>query len=145
MSTLLDLIHTHYRGLETGDLDLSASVHADDVVTEMPMGVLEGLEAFRALGQAFITAVPDMKLTIRQTWEVDDTIIVEGTYSGTQTGPLQSPDGNTIPASGRAFSFPFVDIYVAKDGKFVSHRGYWDNVLFFTQLGLLPEPEAATA
>ena len=144
MGTLLDLIHTHYRGLETGDLELSASVHADDVVTEMPMGVLEGIEAFRALGQAFITAVPDMKLTIRETWEVGDTIIVEGTYSGTQTGPLATPNGE-VPPSGRAFSFPFVDIYVARDGKFVSHRGYWDNVTFFTQLGLMPAPEGAPA
>jgi len=143
MGTLLDMIHTHYRGLETGDLDLSASVHADDVVTEMPFGVIHGLEGYRALGQAFVTAVPDMRLTIHNSWEVGDTIIVEGTYSGTQTGPLATPDGQEIPPSGRSFEFPFVDVYVARDGKFVEHRGYWDNVTFMTQLGLMPEPASA--
>ena len=143
MGTLLDLIHTHYRGLETGDLDLSESVHAEDVVTEMPFGIIEGLAGYRALGEAFVRAVPDMKLTIRNSWEVGDTIIVEGTYSGTQTGPLATPDAE-IPASGRAFSFPYVDVYVARDGKFVEHRGYWDNVTFMTQLGLMPEPATAS-
>lgn len=140
MGTLLDMIHTHFRGLQTGDLDLSASVHADDVVTETPSGVMDGLEAFRAFGQAFVTAVPDMTFTIRESWEVGDTIIVEGVYSGTQTGPMITPDGE-LPPSGKSFSFPFVDIYTARDGKFVSHRGYWDNLTFLTQLGALPAPE----
>lgn len=143
MGTLLDMIHTHFSGMQTGDLDVSASVHADDVVTETPSGVMEGLDAFRAFGEAFAAAVPDMTFTIRNSWEVGDTIIVEGSYAGTHTGPLATPDGGQIPATGRSFTFPFVDIYVARDGKFVEHRGYWDNMGFFAQLGLLPEPTSA--
>ena len=72
-----------------------------------------------------------------RTFEVGDTIIVEGTYSGTQTGPLVGP-GSTIPATGKAFSFPYVDILQARDGKVISHRIYWDNVTFLSQLGVLP-------
>jgi len=56
-------------------------------------------------------------------------------YSGTHTGPLVGP-GGTIPATGRAFSFPFCDVLRAREGKFVSHHIYWDNVTFLAQLGL---------
>jgi predicted ester cyclase len=143
MGTLLDLVNIHYRGLATHDLDLSMTVFADDVVTETPSGVLEGIEAFRAFGEGFLAAVPDMSHTMRAHWEVGDTIIVEGTYSGTHTGPLVAPDGSEIPPTGRAFSFPYVDVLVARDGRFVEHRVYWDNVAFFSQLGLMPEPATA--
>ena len=44
---------------------------------------------------------------------------------------------------GRAFSFPYVDIVTARDGKVVSHRVYWDNVTFLAQLGLMPEQASA--
>jgi len=142
MSALLDLVLTHHRGLETGDLDLSETVFAEDVVTQMPFGTLHNRDEFRALGQAFVTAVPDMKLEITNTCEQGDTIVVEGIYSGTQIGPLQTPAGE-IPASGRSFSFPYVDVFVARDGKFAEHRGYWDNATFMSQLGLMPEPAAS--
>jgi ketosteroid isomerase-like protein len=138
MSILLDLVHSHYRGLETGDLELATAPFADNVATETPSGVMEGIEAFQALAQAFFTAAPDMKLAIRNTWEVGDTVIVEGLYSGTQTGPLATPDGGEIPATGRSFTFPYVDILRAEDGRFIEHRVYWDNVTFLSQLGLLP-------
>ena len=48
-------------------------------------------------------------------------MIVEGVYTGTHTGPLAGPAG-VIPATGRSFSLPYVDIFQARDGKFVSHR-----------------------
>ena len=143
MSMLLELVHSHYRGLETGDLELATAPFADEVVTATPSGVVEGIEGFRGLVQAFFTAAPDMKLAVRNEWEVGDTIIVEGDYSGTQSGPLATPDGGEIPATGRSFSFPYVDILRARDGKFVEHRVYWDNVAFLSQLGLAPHPASA--
>ena len=51
-------------------------------------------------------------------------------------GPLVGPAG-TIPATGRAFSFPYCDVLQARDGRFVSHRIYWDNATFLAQLGLM--------
>ncbi|HEY5858431.1 MAG TPA: ester cyclase [Aldersonia sp.] len=58
-------------------------------------------------------------------YEVGDTIIVEGVYSGTHNGPLVTPDG-TVPPTGRTFEFSYADILQAREGKFVSHRIYWD-------------------
>jgi hypothetical protein len=71
-------------------------------------------------------------------------VIVEGVYTGTQTGPLAGP-GGMIPASGRSFSLPYVDIFQAQDGKFVPHRIYWDNATLLLQLGVLPAPAGTSA
>ena len=139
MSDLLSMVHGHYAALNHGDLDEATAYFDDDVETITPGGTLHGVAAFRALGEGFLAAVPDMHHDIVRTFEDGDTIVVEGVYSGTQTGPLQSPQG-TIPASGNAFAFPYVDILQAKDGKCVSHRVYWDNVTFLAQIGAIPAP-----
>ena len=78
------------------------------------------------------------------TWEDGDTVLVEGVYTGTQTGDLVGP-GGTIPATGRSFRLPYLDIFQARDGKFVSHRIYWDNLALLTQLGVVPAPAGAPA
>jgi steroid delta-isomerase-like uncharacterized protein len=137
MSDLLSMVHAHYDALNHGDLDAAAALFADDVETITPGGTLKGRDAFRALGEGFLAAVPDMRHEIVRTFEDGDTIVVEGVYSGTQTGPLVTPQG-TLPASGNAFAFPFVDIMQARDGRCVSHRVYWDNVTFLAQLGAIP-------
>jgi steroid delta-isomerase-like uncharacterized protein len=136
MSKLSELRDAHYRGISNNDLDLAASVFSDDVVTTTPQGVMHGLVAFRQFGEAFQAAAPDASIHADRTFEQGDTIITEGTYSGTHTGALVGP-GQPIPPSGRTFSFPFVDIMQANDGKFTNHRIYWDMLGFLTQLGAL--------
>jgi steroid delta-isomerase-like uncharacterized protein len=137
MSDLLSLVHAHYDALNHGDLDGATASFADDVETITPSGTLRGLAAFRGMAQAFLAAVPDMRHDVVRTLEDGDTIVVEGIYSGTQTGPLVGAQG-TIPPSGNAFAFPYVDFMEVKDGKCVSHRIYWDNVTFLAQLGAIP-------
>ena len=137
MSDLLSVIHSHYDALAAGDLDAAMNLFAEDVETVTPGGKLEGRDAFRAMAQGFLTAVPDMRHDIVRSYEDGDTIIVEGVYSGTHTGPMVTPDG-TLPPSGKAFAFPFVDIMEVTDGKCVSHRVYWDNVTFLSQIGAIP-------
>jgi predicted ester cyclase len=87
---------------------------------------------------AFWTAAPDGRHRIVKAHETDDTIVVEGVFSGTHTGPLASPQG-PIPATGQAFSFPYADVLQIRDGKVVAHSVYWDNMTFLGQLGLLPQ------
>ncbi|MCX4095565.1 ester cyclase [Nocardia sp. alder85J] len=142
MTELLDLVDAHYRGLETGDLELAASPFAETVASEFPAGPMVGIEALRGLIQAFITAFPDLKLARRNVWVSGDSAVAEVTFSGTHTGPLATPDG-TVPPTGKAVTFPLIDIFTLRDGKVVEHRGYWDNALFLTQLGLLPAPAGA--
>jgi predicted ester cyclase len=138
VTELSDIVDAHYKGMNNSDLDLAMSVFAEDVETLTPQGPSQGLEAFRAFGQAFLDAVPDGTITAERVFETGDAIIVEGTYSGTHLGPLAGPTGPISP-TGRSFTFPYVDILQARDGKVVSHHIYWDNLAFMAQLGLLPE------
>jgi steroid delta-isomerase-like uncharacterized protein len=137
MSELEQIRDTHYRGLSSNDLDLATSVFAENVVTTTPQGVMQGLPAFRQFGETFAAAVPDASIRADRTFESGDTIISEGSYSGTHTGDLVTPAG-TIPSTGRTFSFPFVDIMQVTDGKVASHRIYWDMMGFMAQLGVPP-------
>lgn len=136
MTKLSDLRDAHYRGISTNNLDLAASMFTDDVVTTTPQGVMHGLAAFRQFGEAFQQAAPDATIRADRTFEAGDTIITEGTYSGTHTGDLVGPD-QTIAATGRAFAFTFVDFMQVADGKFTNHRIYWDMLGFMGQLGVL--------
>jgi steroid delta-isomerase-like uncharacterized protein len=144
MSDLQRLVRIHYQGVNSGDLDTAASVFAEDCENTSPYGTLKGIDAFRQMGEAFQAAAPDNRLEALRTWEAGDTVIVEGVYTGTHTGPLAGP-GGVIPPSGRSFSLPYVDIFQARDGKFVSHRIYWDNATFLAQLGILPAAAGASA
>jgi steroid delta-isomerase-like uncharacterized protein len=138
MSELEQIRDTHYKGISDNDLDLATSVFAEDVETTTPLGVMQGLAAFRQFGEAFAAAAPDATIRAIRTFESGDTIISEGSYSGTHTGDLVGPAG-TIPATGRSFSFPFVDIMQVTDGKVASHRIYWDMMGFMAQLGVQPQ------
>jgi steroid delta-isomerase-like uncharacterized protein len=137
MSTLLDKALDHYASMMSGDLDAALTHFADDVETMTPQGTLKGIDAWRDMGRAFTTAAPDQRMEVIRSFELEDTVIVEGVYSGTHTGPLESPDG-TIPASGNAFAFPFADLLTFENGKCVKHHIYWDNLTFLAQLGVLP-------
>ena len=144
MSDLQRLVRIHYQGVNSGDFDMAASMFAEDCQTTNPYGALTGIGAFRQMGEAFRAAAPDNRIEALHTWQEGDTVIVEGVYTGTHTGPLAGP-GGVIPATGRSFTLPYVDIFQARDGKLVSHRMYWDNAMFLAQLGVLPAPAGVSA
>ncbi|MGM7648422.1 ester cyclase [Nocardia sp. JW2] len=64
--------------------------------------------------------------------------IAEIVFTGVQTGPLPTAEGE-VPPSGRTVTFPLIDTFTLRDGKVAEHRVYWDNVSFLTQLGLMPQ------
>ena len=144
MSELQRLVRIHYQGVNAGDFDMAASPFAEDCQNTSPYGTTTGIEALRQMGEAFRTAAPDNRIEARHTWEDGDTVIVEGVYEGTHTGPLAGP-GGVIPATGQSFTLPYVDIFQARDGQLVSHRIYWDNATFLAQLGVLPAPAGASS
>jgi steroid delta-isomerase-like uncharacterized protein len=135
MSQHRAFLDTVYQSFNKGDYDAVEPYFAADVETRSPGGTMKTRDEWRAMGAAFFAAVPDMKHEVVSYHEDGDTIVVEGIYSGTQTGPLITEAG-TLPPSGNAFAFPYVDIFELRDGICVSHRIYWDNLGFMAQLGV---------
>ena len=132
------IIEPHYEGMNRGDLKGVVSVLHDNVVSNLPGAPpMSGVEPFKQFVQVFIDAFPDAKIHADSVWEAGDTIVAEGIYSGTHTGPMASPAGS-IPATGKTMNLHFLDVFKVRDGKAYEHNVYFDQAELLQQLGLMP-------
>ena len=134
---LKHIVDEHYAGMNSGSLEGIVSPLADDVVTLAPGARMEGIEQFKPFVQAFITAFPGATIEAKRTWESGDTIVAEGVYRGTHSGPMVGAAG-TIPPTGKNIALEFTDVFKVRDGKAVEHRIYFDQGELMQQLGLMP-------
>jgi ketosteroid isomerase-like protein len=127
-------------GLVNSDVEAMRALYAPDATAETPdEGVLRGADAIAGWLGKFSEAFPDAKFEMMSAHEDGDTAIDEGYFTGTNTGPLPLPDGQSIPATGRKVRIRSCDLATVKDGLVTSHRFYYDQVEFMEQLGLAPE------
>lgn len=90
------------------------------------------LRPLHASGLIRARAVPDA-------WIVGgDRASVEGVFSGTHDGVLQSPGGE-VPPSGKPVTFQWTASYVVRGNQLASEHLYFDQLRFLGQLGPLPE------
>lgn len=82
-------------------------------------------------------AFPDLNGGDEFKAESGDTAINEWSAHGTNTGPIETPEG-TIPATGKPLTLRGCDAITVRDGRIRSHRVYYDQMAFTTQLGLVP-------
>ncbi|MFE1443954.1 ester cyclase [Streptomyces sp. NPDC058739] len=121
------------------DLKVVADLYAEDAVALTPDGELHGREAIVEWWRQMTESVPDAAFEAVHSYEIGDTAVDEGVYTGTNTGPLQLPSGETLPATGRHVRLRGVDLATVRDDHIVSYRVYYDQMAFLEQLGLLPE------
>jgi steroid delta-isomerase-like uncharacterized protein len=91
-----------------------------------PGARLEGRPAIAGQAQAYMTAVPDCVLDVRNLEERGDTATLEWTYRGNHTGDIPG-----LPASGREISLPGVSVYRLRDGLIEEERVDWDAATLF--------------
>lgn len=96
-----------------------------------------GLRAGPRSRKAFWEALPDGKITPENQFAADDTVVGEGTLSGTHTGTFRTPQGD-IPASGNSVTLRYATVKQIRDGKVASEHLYFDQLEFLQQLGALP-------
>jgi predicted ester cyclase len=113
-----------------------------DFEMRSPDGTFIGPEQMTAMSRGYHEAFPDGVHTLERVVEVGDTIVSEGYWSGTNTGPLQTPAG-TIPATGGTGRISFGGIATVRGGQLATMHVYFDRLEFLVQLGLLPEPAVA--
>lgn len=124
----------------TPDLKAIAELYAADAVAVTPDGgEIHGRDNIVDYWRQMTDAVTDASYESVYAVEVGDTAIDEGFYSGTNTGPLPLPSGETLPATGKSVRIRGCDIATVEDGRIVSYRLYFDQMDFLGQLGLLPE------
>lgn len=137
------------RGLEAWrarDADAFAACYSDDAVIRAPGGLeLRGKEGARSFMGVWAEAFPDNEITIEHEYVDGSVVAQEGTFSGTHTGNLTTPDGQVIPPTGRSVKAGYADVFVVEGDLVVSDRLYFDRLELLTQLGVAPEPTAAAA
>ncbi|MFR0355159.1 ester cyclase [Streptomyces sediminimaris] len=126
-----------FRAWNDRDYDaIAGSVAQDCTLVEEGSGrTLQGPEGFTQLAKAMFDAMPDGKFTLDHLTSQGDTVVVEYTGSGTQTGDLALHAG-TVPATGRHVTVHACDIYEVHDGKIQEGRAYLDTGAIMSQLGL---------
>jgi len=133
----VEIVRRFYEAFGEGDLDAAIGVFADDMrMTDPDLGTVDGLGAFRDYLEGLKRPLPDAGAIIERIYEAGDTVIVEGRFTGTNTGPLEGPEGETPPL-GRKVDLPFADFSRLSDGRIVEYRTYYDQVALLTQLGLM--------
>jgi predicted ester cyclase len=120
-----------------GNPEAAAELYADDATAITPdQGELTGRDAIVAYMGQFIQAFPDGTWESLFKLEAGNTAIDEGWFVGTHTGPLETPDGETIPPTGKRIRVRECDVATVENGRITSHRFYFDQMEFLTQLGL---------
>ena len=105
--------------------------------TAMP-NLPKGAEGLRQFLQVYVTAFPDLKLTITDAFGAGDKVAWRWLSEGTNTGSLMGnpPTGKKVSVEGIT-----IDTYDA-DGKVVESYNSWDSYGLMVQLGLVPEAAA---
>ena len=120
------------------DVTALAQLYAPDAVAITPdVGKLKGAEQIAQYLNEFLTAFPDFSYQPEFVHEAGDTAVDEGWWDGTNTGPINLPNGDSLPPTGRAVRSRGCDILTVNNGRGTSHRFYWDQMDLLRQLGLL--------
>jgi ketosteroid isomerase-like protein len=127
------------------DLQEARQLYADDATGVTPdQGELKGGDAIVDYLQQFFEAFPDAGYEPLHSHEAGNTAIDEGYFVGTNTGALQLPTGESLPATGKQIRVRSCDVATVENGRITSHRFYFDQMDFLGQLGLVPEASDAT-
>ncbi len=123
-----------YFDTATRDVEAAIGCFAAGAEFVGPLGSLPVPDGLRAFLGGYRQSFPDSGFDVTNLVEAGDQVAVEGFWFGTHTGPIQTPDGRTIPATHRKVRSPFATFLTVREGKIVSHRGYWDLAAFMAQL-----------
>ncbi len=116
--------------------DLYHAVHPGIVYIEVDTRKrLVGVKHFTACMQEWGTAFPDSMITIRNAYPVGTSVVLEITWSGTHSGPLESP-GGMIDATGKKIDFPAMMAVEMADEKPTAITHFYDVETMQRQLEL---------
>lgn len=104
----------------------------DEVATQRKM---QGFDQYLAVSKGWATALPDSKAEFHTALVSGNTVVLELTWRGTHTGPLQMPSGQ-IAATGKRIELRGCQVVEIAGGKAKSMRQYFDMATLMQQLGI---------
>jgi ketosteroid isomerase-like protein len=128
-----------------GDLEALRAIYAPDVVATTPdEGELHGIDRFIEWNRTFVGSFTDRQFVSLNAHETADCAIDQGDFVGTHTEPLELPDGQTVPPTGKQIRVRAADVATVREGRIVRHDFYFDQLDMLVQLGLMEAPASTT-
>ena len=122
------------------DWDRSMALLGTGIYNEVGTGrQLRGKADILPALQGWRKAMPDVKGTVTNAVASGNTAVLEVTWEGTQTGPLEGP-GGTLPPSGKRQSTPAAWVFEFDGNQIKESRQYFDMMSFMQQIGAMPKP-----
>ena len=122
--------------INKGKLDLFNDTYfTKDVVMHASPSDIVGIDSARAYYANFVNGFSDVKFTIVDVFGQEDKLVKHWNFKGTHTG-----DFFGIPATGRSVDLDGTTLVRMSGGKIAEERDFYDNYVFLTQLGLIPQP-----
>ena len=136
----LRLVNESAEAYNSRNWDRYYELHAESIVRHDPSfpEPIKGRAAHREAVQGVLKAFPDMSAEDVRAFGQGDQLSVEFTMTGTHTGPLAVPDGQTIPATNKSFRLNILEVLKWEGGQIVEEHAYYDVLGFMAQLGLAP-------
>jgi len=112
---------------------LASDIEYDEVATHRTLkGASDVIEAWKG----WASAIPDSRASFEAAYVSGNTVVLEITWRGAQSGPLQMPTG-TIPATGKRIEIRALQVVeLTPDGKTRRIRHYFDMATMLSQLGV---------
>jgi steroid delta-isomerase-like uncharacterized protein len=95
-----------------------------------------GAAGFRQIIESFVSAFPDMRITVEDVIVDGNRAATRGSWHGTHQGEFMG-----IPPTGKSVTVPYIDIWTLRDGKLADNWVQMDLLGMMTQLGVLPGPQ----
>jgi steroid delta-isomerase-like uncharacterized protein len=128
-----------------GDFDRLRALLADDSYEEelATQRRLEGADAQVEAARGWKEAFPDGRGTVHSAYVDGNTVTLELTWEGTLTGPMRTPDGQELPATGRRGTVKACEVMEIEDGRITATRHYFDLMTILQQVGAMEQSGAA--
>ncbi|MEQ1913258.1 MAG: ester cyclase, partial [Vicinamibacterales bacterium] len=94
-----------------------------------------GPEGMTAALDAFYAGFPDLQITLDAVLAEPDKGVTRGTATGTHQGSFMN-----VPGTGKTVRIPYIDMWVAYDGRFIENWVFMDMVGLLVQIGAMPAP-----
>ncbi|SRR6266849_4286673 len=111
-------------------------LHVPDFVFHAASRTIQGREPFKQFISMFLTAFPDLHVTIEDMIGEGDRVVVRFTYGGTHKGDFMG-----IPPTGKQVAVTGISIMRVANGKFLEE---WINTDLMQQLGVVSVPGQAS-
>ena len=130
-----DLARRSWEFVSQRNPDALEEVYSADSVLHEPDQDLQGLEEVKQYLSMYISAFPDLNVTVEDVIAEGEQVVTRWTIRGTHQGEIEEFG----PPTGKQVEIKGITIHRIEDGKIAEEWERFDNLSIMQQLGLVPE------